>query len=215
MFQVISNCSIKAFHFNGLCIGVHPKVYEPAEDTFQLLEAIKIKQGETVLEIGTGCGIIALECARQGSDVISTDLNLHAVNLARRNVERNSHMLKGNVEVRSGDIFSALQNDERFDVVIFNPPYLPTRPHERIGKNGWFDLAIDGGVDGLAITERFIEKLPKVLLKNGRAYFVFSSLSDRVKLTAYLNDNRLESEILLSRRFDDELIDIYCVHFYK
>jgi len=121
--------------------------------------------------------------------------------------------LKGTVEVRHGDLFSVLKSDEQFDIVILNPPYLPTNPEDRIGGTGWFDIATDGGVDGLFLTKRFIREVGEYLSKQGRAYFVFSSLSDRKKLIEYLSDVGLKSKVLLSRIFNDEQIDIYCIYF--
>ena len=203
----------KTFHYNGLAIELHSEVYEPAEDTFQLLEVLDVNECDRVLEIGTGCGIIALECARRGAKVVCTDINPHAVELTQSNYSKNLSLLKGNVQVRCGNLFSVVKPGERFDVVIFNPPYLPTRAKDRIGGSGWFDVATDGGATGLVVTKRFIEGLYKHLAKNGRAYFVFSSLSDRKKLDTYLSNAKLKSEILLSRRFNDEKIDIYRVYF--
>jgi len=172
-----------------------------------------VNEDDTVLEIGTGCGLIALECARQGAKVVCTDINPYAIELVKRNYLRNQPMLKGTVEVRCGDLFSVLKSDERFDIAIFNPPYLPTRPEERIGGTGWFDIATDGGVDGLSLTKRFIEEVGKYLSKQGRAYFVFSSLSDRKKLDVYLSNVELKYKVTLSRLFNDEQIDIYCIYF--
>ena len=160
-----SNPKENTFVFNGLTITLHPDVYEPAEDTFQLLETITVQPEENTLELGTGCGIIALECARQGSPVICTDLNPRAVELTRHNIKQNQHLLRGTIEVRHGDLFSPINKDERFTLIIFNPPYLPTKPHERIDT--WFDLATDGGKNGLAVTKRFITQLPRYLKKNG------------------------------------------------
>ena len=208
-----NNHLVKTFHFKGLTIDFHPEVYEPAEDTFQLIESVEVKEGDTVLEIGTGCGIVALECARIGAEVICSDLNPHAVKLAKRNYLTNKSSLKGSVEIRQGDLFSVLNKDERFDVIIFNPPYLPTQPEDRMGGTGWFDIATDGGVDGLELTKRFIHGLSKHLKKTGHAYFVFSSLSDRKKLDEYIFNTGLKSEIILSRLFDDEQIDVYCIYF--
>ena len=208
-----NNHSVKTFHFKGLIIDFHPEVYEPAEDTFQLIESVEVKEGDTVLEIGTGCGIVALECARIGAEVICSDLNPHAVKLAKRNYLTNKSSLKGSVEIRQGDLFSVLNKDERFDVVIFNPPYLPTQPEDRIGGTGWFDIATDGGVDGLELTKRFIDGLSKHLKKTGHAYFVFSSLSNRKRLDEHIFNAGLKSEIILSRLFDDEQIDVYCIYF--
>jgi release factor glutamine methyltransferase len=202
---------IKTFQYNGLTIELHPEVYEPAEDTFQLLEAASVKKGDKILEIGTGCGLISLDCARSGAQVVCTDINPYAVKLALRNCVRNRSMLMGSMEVRLGDLFSAVKTNEVFDIVIFNPPYLPTCPEEKIGGTGWFDVATDGGVDGLTATKRFIDGIHKHLHKHGHAYFVFSSLADRTKLDTYLSDARLHGKIVLSRWFDDEQIDIYCI----
>ena len=209
----MSDFPTKTFHFNGLSIDIHPEVYEPAEDTFQLLEAIEINQNKTVLEIGTGCGIIALECARMGSNVICTDINPYAIDLTKHNFIKNRHKLKGNVEVRLEDIFSTIKKDEQYDVVIFNPPYLPTLVEDEASGSKWFNLAVNGGTDGLYLIRVFIRGLPKILSKNGRAYFIFSSLADRKKLNAYLIDAKLQAEVVLSRCFGDEILYTHCVHY--
>lgn len=201
----------KTFHYNGLVIEFHPEVYEPSEDTFQLLEAVEVKKCDFVLEIGTGCGIIALECLRRGTNVVCTDVNPYAVEITKRNYLKNKSILNGKIDVRQGSLFSVVKPDEKFDVIIFNPPYLPTNSEERIGGTGWFDIATDGGKDGLAITRKFIKELPKHLREKGRAYFVFSSLSDRKKLDTYLSKSKLKAEVVLSRWFNDEQIDIYCL----
>jgi release factor glutamine methyltransferase len=203
----------KTFHFKELTIEIHPDVYDPAEDTFQLLEAIEVNKRDTVFEIGTGCGIIALECARIGAKVICSDINPNAIKNAKYNYMTNKPSLKGSIDIRYGDLFSVLNKNERFDVIIFNPPYLPTSIKERLGKSGWFDIATDGGFDGLKLTTRFINSLNKHLKKTGRAYFVFSSLSDRKKLNSYFRKVGLKAEIIISRSFDNEKIDIYCLSF--
>ena len=102
---------------------------------------------------------------------------------------------------------------EKLDVIIFNPPYLPTKKEDLTKGSGWFDVATDGGKDGLLVTKRFLDELPSYMNKNGRAYFVFSSLSDRKKLEKYLSQQGLNYKIVLSRRFNDETIDIYCILF--
>jgi release factor glutamine methyltransferase len=204
---VIENISTKTFRFNKFIIEIHPEVYEPAEDSFLLIEALKINPGDRVLEIGTGCGLIALDCAQRGADVICTDVNPHAIKLVRRNSKRNHHLLKGTIEIREGDLFSVIKDNELFNVIVFNPPYLPISKKERIG--GWFDKATDGGKDGIEVTKQFIKGLNKYLLKNGSAYFIFSSLSNRPKLEGYLTKKGFNYEIVASQKFDFESIDIY------
>jgi len=199
----------KVFHYKNLTIELHPEVYDPAEDTFLLLDAIKINKDDSVLEIGTGCGLISLACARLGANVICTDINPFAVELVKKNYLMNQNILKGNFEVRIGDIFSPILSSETFDVIIFNPPYLPTKKKEKVG--GWFDTATNGGKDGILFTKRFIKQLPPYLNKNGSAYFVYSTLSERVKLESIFNKTNLIYNVIKSQCFNDETIEIYLV----
>lgn len=197
------------FHYKNLEIMLHPEVYEPSEDTFQFLESIQVKKDDKVFEIGTGTGLIALECCRIGADVLCSDINPYAIEITQKNYEINKSKLIGNFEIRSGDLFSVLNSGENFDIIIFNPPYLPTKPSEIVGGSGWFDLATDGGVDGLDTTIRFIQGLSNFLNEDGCAYFVFSSLSNRDRLKKVLKEEKIKSEIVNSIRYDDEILDIY------
>ena len=192
-------------------IELHSEVYEPAEDTFQLLESIDVKKSDSVFEIGTGCGVIALECARRGADVVCSDVNPFAVELTGRNYSINKSLIIGGFEVRMGDLFSVVKPGEFFDVIVFNPPYLPTKRGDRVG--GWFDVATDGGVSGLVVIERFLGGLKDYVKPCGRVYFVFSSLADRGKLESILGENGLDAKVVLSSNYDDETIDIYCISF--
>ena len=208
------NTLSKNFHYKNLTIKLHPEVYEPAEDTFQLLESIEVNSGDNVLEIGTGCGVIALECARLGANVVCTDINPYAVALTKRNYNRNKSLIKGRFEVRKTDLFFTIKDNEKFDVIIFNPPYLPTKKNEFVdGGSGWFDIATNGGIDGLRLIKRFIDGLSKYLSSNSKAYFVFSSLTNRKKINLYLFKNRLKGKIVSSYRFNDETLYVYCICF--
>jgi release factor glutamine methyltransferase len=197
------------FHYHDLVIETHLEVYDPAEDSFLLLETLHIDSDDTVLELGTGCGLIALDCARKGASTVCTDINPFAVQLTRRNIERNRHLLIGTIDIRQGNLFSVLHKKELFDVIIFNPPYLPTKKQEKVGE--WFDIATDGGRDGLRVTKRFINGLKKHLVKNGSAYFIFSSLSERPKLESYLTYEGFSSEIRARHRFEGEELLVYRV----
>jgi release factor glutamine methyltransferase len=167
------------------------------------------------LEIGTGCGIIALECARIGAKVICSDINSLATALVKRNYQRNKSLIKGHIEVRLGDLFKVVKNNEKFDVIIFNPPYLPTKRSDYTGGSGWFDVATDGGVDGLSLTKKFIEELKAFLKRQGKAYFIFSSLSDRKKLENILLKSNYRYKIVKSQKFLDETIEVYQINYKK
>lgn len=197
------------FHYKGLTIEVHHDVYDPAEDTFLLLGSTTIDTNERILELGTGCGLIALDCARRGAQVLCTDINPFAVELTRKNIERNRPFLKGTIDVRQGDLFSVVTTEEHFDMILFNPPYLPTTTKDKTDR--WFDIATDGGRDGLKVTKRFLHDLPKHLTSSGRAYFIVSSLSPRGTLERFLKKERFTARIVASQRFESETLDVYCV----
>ena len=195
------------FHYQDLTIEVDPDVYDPAEDTFLLLQTIHPQPGTSVLELGTGCGIIALACARNGASVVASDINPHAVRNCRRNLKRNQPRLTGTLDVRHGDLFSVLRPDERFDLIVFNPPYVPTPPEET--TEDWLDLATSGGDDGLQVTTRFLTDVRDYLTPMGHAYIIVSSHSPQPTLHRCLKEHQLKGTIVGTQRFEDEEISCY------
>lgn len=75
-----------------------------------------VAAGDRVLDVGTGCGLLAGTAADLGATVVATDLDGRAVRCARANLAGTG------VDVRQGDLFAAVAG-ERFDVVVCNPPY--------------------------------------------------------------------------------------------
>jgi len=153
----------------------HPGVYPPSEDTFLLVEALKISDGN-VLELGTGSGLAAIHCALRGARVVATDINPQAVRLARRNASSNGVA----IDVLRADLFEGVGG--AFDAIVFNPPYLPTSP-EDVTDDRWPDASVNGGPDGLEIVRRFLAGLGGRLAPGGRGYILTSSLSGRVDFT--------------------------------
>jgi release factor glutamine methyltransferase len=150
------------------------QVYQPEADTFLLLSAAKaeVKPGDRVLEVGTGSGRIAAALV-QDCDIVATDINPHATFCAR----------KEGLDVVRCDLFSGLRG--RFDLVLFNPPYLPTQAEEKI--DDWLEYALDGGANGRKVIERFAASVGGVLAPGGRILILVSSLtglSDVVELFA-------------------------------
>lgn len=142
------------------------QVYRPEADTFLLLQAARaeMQPGDHVLEIGTGSGTIAaglLEIPR--TRIVATDINPHALLCAR----------EAGIEVIRTDLFAAVRG--RFDLVLFNPPYLPTLPEERI--DDWLEHALDGGASGRVVIERFAAGAGRILAPEGRILLLISSLT--------------------------------------
>ena len=145
-------------------------VYPVREDTFLLLPFARSAKGLRLLEVGCGTGRAALDAARAGARVVATDLNPAAV----RSVRAAAKTERLDVAVVRADLARGLG---RFDRVLVNPPYLPTRPSER-DPDRWHNLALDGGPDGARVTRRIARLLPGLLTPNGRAYLVVSSRQD-------------------------------------
>ena len=174
------------------------QVYSPEADTYLLLEAAlkEIRPGERVLEIGTGSGYIAA-ALKEVADVIATDINPHAVYAAKQN----------GVEVVRSDLADGLRG--LFDLVIFNPPYLPTRDEEKI--DDWLEYALDGGVDGRAVIERFAREVGRVLAPKGRILLLISSLTGIDTTIDIFKSAGYRVEIVERRQvFGEELVVIRC-----
>ena len=155
---------------DGLDMAEDPEVYPPSEDSILLTESLDIRIGEKILEIGTGSGIVSIQCALNGADVVCGDINPRAVALARRNAAANGV----DIDVRETDVYSNIEG--RFDTIVFNLPYLPVEDEGELAK------AWSGGPDGLGPLPRLLEGAPEHLLPDGRVVVVVSSLMDRAGL---------------------------------
>ncbi|MCU0631113.1 MAG: class I SAM-dependent methyltransferase [Methanoregulaceae archaeon] len=174
------------------------QVYCPEADTYLLLEAAlkEIRPGDRVLEIGTGSGYIAAGL-KELADIIATDINPHAVYAAKQ---------KG-VEVVRSDLANGLRG--LFDLVIFNPPYLPTCDEEKI--DDWLEYALDGGMDGRVVIERFAKEVGRVLAPKGRVLLLISSLTGIDAIFDIFEGAGYGVKIVERRQvFDEELVVIRC-----
>ncbi len=153
-------------------IAIHRDVYRPGEDTMLLARAVweLAHPGENLLEVGCGSGAVSLVAARRGLHVTATDMNPHAVALARRNAATNGR----SIEFVEGDLLA--RRTGPFDVIAFNPPYLPTAHDERLP--GPLNLAFDGGEDGNDTVRRFADQVAALAHKPRLLLIVHSSLAD-------------------------------------
>jgi release factor glutamine methyltransferase len=169
-------------------------VYEPAEDTFLLGDNLMVRKSDSVLEIGTGTGIIAILASKKAQSVTAIDINKYAVECASINAESNI----ANVDIRLGNLFEPVI-DEKFDLILFNTPYLPTSEEEFVDDE--LEAAWNGGEDGRSVINRFIKDLPLHLNPYGRVQLVQSSLSNVEETVAMLMDIGFEVSITARERF--------------
>lgn len=189
--------------YKGIIIYKHPEVYEPAEDTFLFAENLNIQRRDDVLEIGTGTGLISIYTAQRTKRVVATDINKHAVKCALKNTITNKTY---NIELRQGDLFEPVEG-EKFDLILFNTPYLPTSEDEKLDEE--LNAAFDGGLEGRDTIDRFIEEVKEYLNDEGRVQLVQSSLADNEKTLSKLEELGFDTEITASEKcFFEEIVVI-------
>lgn len=149
---------------------ISPGVFSPV-GTFAselLAKNLIVNEGDIVLDLGTGIGIQAIFAAQQAKRIVATDVNKIAVLCAIENVKRN--YLEHKIEVREGDLFQPVQHD-KFDLIIWNPPYLPLEPHS-ILEQSWCCGSNNELID------RFFTEAKEHLTPGGRIQMVYSTLGN-------------------------------------
>jgi len=162
----------KKVFFANYVFHVQENVYEPSEDSFLFAENLDVGEGETVLDMGTGCGILGVIAAEKAAKVVAVDINPYAVRCSRRNAQLNGVTYK--MAFLQGDLFAPIKNGENFDLILFNAPYLPLKLDE---DDVWLSRSWAGGTSGRKIVDRFIREVPGYTKMGGRVILLQSFLS--------------------------------------
>ena len=148
-------------------------IYRPAEDTYLLTKAIKKYNGKILLEIGVGSGYVTIELLNNPF-VIGTDISIKA--LRETQIKLKSFDCN-NIELVNCDGASPFRLGI-FNVIVFNPPYLPS---EEI-----IDITTDGGKEGVEVIEKLIQQSIDLVSNFGSIIFVLSTLSNYKKIVKIL-----------------------------
>ena len=187
-------------------INTHENVYVPAEDSYLLAENLEVENGKSVLEIGTGSGIVAMYASKLTDKVTATDINFDAIQLAESNFKANNI---DNVELLFGNLFEPVK-DRKFDVILFNTPYLPTEEGEVLEDN--LNYAFDGGLNGRKVIDLFLNEVKNHLNDGGIVQLIQSSLSDNDETLNKLDELGFISEIAKKEHYFFE--DIVLINGY-
>jgi len=171
-------------------------IYDPAEDSFLLLKYIKRYANGKVLDLGTGSGVLAEEALKYTNDVLAADIDQDAVDFCNR---------KGIKAIRS-DLFSDING--KFDLIIFNPPYLPDEECE----NPEIRRVVSGGKNGYEIIEKFLKNSREFLNEKGKILLLFSSLTMKSKIDDLIVQNSFKSRMLETKNLFFEKLYVYIIY---
>jgi len=195
----------KQVFYDDLIFQVFEDVYEPAEDTFLIADSLAqiVNKGARVLDVGTGCGVLAIITARKAKKVVAVDMNPHAVKCAKLNAKSNGFSAK--IDVRLGDLFQPIRKTERFDVIVFNAPYLPAPLSE---QRTWIGRAWAGGPTGRQLIDRFIVEAPSYLKRKGVILLVQSSLANVDETIDKFRKADLNTQVIAEKKVAFETITL-------
>lgn len=171
-------------------------VYMPHEDSHMLeKEVLEFAKG-SVLDMGTGSGIQAEAAAslKAVKRVLAVDISREAIDFCRKKLKSKK------IRLLKSDLFSKIPK-QKFDTIIFNPPYLP--------KDKIKYPALDGGKKGYEVLERFLNQVNDYLADNGIVLIVFSSLTNQEKVDEIIRNNLLEFKLLNNSHFFFEELFTY------
>ena len=194
--------SVQLEHVGGLAIIVLPDVFNPRllrSGAFlcdQLHRPDLLPNGARVLDLGCGSGAGGLVAARVASQVVAVDVSPSAVRCTRINALLNDL----NIDIRQGDLFAPVQ-DEQFDVVLFNPPYYRGTPSD----------ALDHAWRSPDLAERFAIELTSHLRPGGHALLVLSSDGEGNAFLQALEQSGFSHSPVARRDFINEVMTVHRV----
>jgi len=175
-------------------------IYDSGEDSFLLEEAVRENaRGKKVLDVGSGSGIQAEAALEVGaSEVLCVDIDEEVVDFLSE---------KGFRTIKS-DLFSEVPSDEKFELIIFNPPYLPADKREDSESS----RITSGGLRGDEIMIRFFSEVGDFLEKDGKILIVISSLTPHSRIAAKIKEKGFQWEKIKEKKIFMETLEVWEIH---
>ncbi len=188
-------------------LELNEHIFPPSENGSFYAESIRINSGETVIDIGTGSGILAIFAAIQKGIVYATDIDSNAIKTALKNALLN----KVHIEFSQGELFANF--NKKFDVIIANlpneivyKPYLDMVGRERAN-------IFDGGKSGNEHILNLLKAAPEYMHKKSRLYLPVHTLTDYNETLRYVLTNYQAKLVavgqLRTKQFVEDNLDYY------
>ncbi|MDD3178020.1 MAG: methyltransferase [Candidatus ainarchaeum sp.] len=186
-------------NYKDFYLSLPKNIYEPSDDSFLFLEVLKKKISKTyldVLEIGPGSGILSFFLSYFSKNLILADIDLNVINYLKSFITK--YNLE-NVTIIYSDLFSNINKNLKFDLIVFNPPYVPS--------NTKTIICDDGGKNGSEIILDFINNLNIFLKDNGNCYLLVSTLNNIDNIKKNIIKNNLKYfQVAEKKLFFEKLI---------
>jgi release factor glutamine methyltransferase len=166
----------------------HPKYFGSSIILAKFVSSLPL-HGKSFLEIGCGSGVVALSAVRAGAEVTAVDVNPEAVRCTVTNAARNQLLLNAQVS----DLFASIK-DTQFDVIAWNPPFLPGEP------NSPAEVSFYGGAN-FGVIRRFTKMVGRYLKPGGCTYTILSSDIPIAKIEDFFRNEGLAVSRVLSKRW--------------
>ena len=178
--------SDRRFDYLGVSIVVPAEVHPINPMSHLLGEAVlaEVRDGDQVLDMGTGSGVNAILAASRGARVLAVDINPHALEAATANAERNGVVAL--VEVRQSDVFSEVKGT--FDLIVFDPPFRWFRPRDLV------EAAMTD--EGYRAMTRFFREARMHLSPRGKMLISFGTSGDLAYLKVLLAEEGFSAEVV-------------------
>lgn len=176
-------------------------VYEPSDDSYLVVDYIMKHpdefNGKSIIDLGSGSGILSLFALKYGAKyVLAIDINPFAAVTTKCTLEINGY---DSFDIINCDSLSCLRKGVPFDIVLFNPPYLPIDMNHK-ECNDWLSMSWCGGEKGVEVTKTALEYLGKLFLPE-RIFVVVSSLGEEMEVLRMLAKQGYETSIVNSMSF--------------
>ncbi len=170
-------------------------IYQPQEDSYLLEKQVrKFARDKSVLDIGSGSGIQAETALKAGArSVLASDINKEAV----------KQLKQKNIQSIQSDLLNKI--NKKFDLIIFNPPYLPEDNKEPIPSRE----ATTGGRLGDEIILKFLKQAPEHLNKDGIILLLLSSLTPKERILKLLKSKNLKKQALSKQKLFFETLEVW------
>lgn len=180
--------------FMGEFFKVTPDVLIPRDETEilvrQAIDLIREHNLKTILDIGTGSGCIACTIAKNTeATVLGVDISSDALRVALDNVTKLK--INNRAVFRKSDLFEKVREDEKFDIIVSNPPYIPFGTELDTEVQHEPKIALFADENGLQIYRKIIEKAPEYLTTGG--YLMFEvGINEAAQIKSLMEENFYE-----------------------